>query len=92
MIQLDWAAAAVIITVFLSLLGFAYGYGMLSNKVKYNRYDIEELKSCVKEGEDRHKKIYERLECLGKDMAVIRSKVMNDNPRRSKSAGTRRGS
>ncbi len=47
--QIDAAIIGVVVTVLLALLGLAYGYGSLTNKVKGDRYDIEEIKKSFRD-------------------------------------------
>jgi len=41
MLELNTPLFGVIVTVLLALLALAYGYGILTQKVKSNRFDIE---------------------------------------------------
>ena len=45
---LDTGLAAVLITILLSIIGFAFGYGMLSQKVNAHSLAIKELESSAK--------------------------------------------
>ena len=47
--EFDAALIGVIITVLIALLTMAYGYGVLSNKVKVNAKDIEKQEVAHKE-------------------------------------------
>lgn len=68
MIQVDTSMLAILVTVLISLVAFAFGYGILTNKVKNDRYDIEELKSC-------YKQIDEKLDKISTDVARIGAKL-----------------
>ena len=75
----DNALIGVLITVILSLLALSYGYGVLTNKVKANRHDIEkqdkehkdtilqlraEFRSYQAENKADHKEISAKLDKL----------------------------
>ncbi len=61
---LDTGLFAVLITVLLSLIGFAFGYGALSNKVNSHSRAIEKLESSTK-------RIDEKLDIIITKIAVI---------------------
>ena len=82
----DNALIGVLVTVLVALLGLSYGYGVLTNKVKSNRHDIEkqdkehkdtivqlrtEFRSYQNENKADHKEISEKL---GKLLQGQRSK------------------
>ena len=46
--QLDAAIIGVVVTGLLALLGLAYGYGALTQKVKANRCDITDIRAEFK--------------------------------------------
>ena len=66
--QVDSATIAIVVTVLLSLIAFAFGYGILTNKVKNDHYDIEELKKCYRD-------IDNKLDKISTDVARIGAKL-----------------
>jgi len=64
--ELNMATIGVIITVLMSLLGLAYGYGALSTKVRFNRKDIDgmvdELRRYQRDNKDDHNLITAKLD------------------------------
>ena len=80
-IQFDAALAGTIVTVLLALLGLAYGYGSLSNRVTTNAKDIDrnkteqaeicyqircEFKSYQLDNKGDHTMIFNKLEEINK--------------------------
>ena len=57
--ELDAAIIGVVITVLLALLGFAGACGILSERVKNNRIDID---ADRKQNRDDHRLIFSKLE------------------------------
>ena len=64
--QIDAAMIGVVVTVLLALIGMAYGYGILTQKVKSNRCDIadiwKEFKSYQIDNRQDHKEIFVKLD------------------------------
>ena len=69
---IDPGMATLIISVFLAIVGAAFGYGVLTNRVKGNRLDIDENKKDFKADMDSlksensagHKLIHEKLDIM----------------------------
>ena len=68
MIQLDSATVAILITILGSLIAFSFGYGVLTMKVKSDRYDIEELKSS-------YKQIDSKLDSISNQVSILSAKL-----------------
>ena len=47
--ELSSGLIAILVTVLLALVGFAFGYGILTAKQRADRFDIEELKTCYRQ-------------------------------------------
>jgi len=66
MLEINWAAMGVIITVLGSLLALAYNAGSQNRQIKQNRESIEniyeELRDIKKDNKDDHKIIYAKLD------------------------------
>ena len=68
MLELNVSLFGVIVTVLLALLALAYGYGVLTQKVKSNRYDINkianEFKDYQRENKNDHQAINLKLDTI----------------------------
>lgn len=66
MIQMDAPLAAIFVTILLALLGFAAAWGVLTEKVRNNRKDIE---SNRRENRQDHQQIFAKLDDIKKEIA-----------------------
>jgi len=66
--QVDVAMVAILVTVFLAIIAVAFGYGVLTQKVKSNRIDInnvhEEFQTYRKENKQEHHEINSKLDTI----------------------------
>ena len=64
--QIDTAMVGIFVPVFLVIVGLAYGYGILTNKVKANRNDITDIQTEFREykrdNKSDHTLIFGKLE------------------------------
>jgi len=61
MIELNWAAAGVVSTIFISLMCLAAWVGKVSERVQHNRKDIDKY---VEENRKDHRIIFDKLDAL----------------------------
>ena len=61
MIEINWAAAGVVITALISLMGLSAWVGMISEKVKRNSKDIA---SDRDKNSQEHQRIFDKLDSL----------------------------
>ncbi len=61
MIEIDAATLAVIVTIFIAVLGLAVAWGALGQKVKRHDQDIKDIR---KENREDHEKIFSKLDAI----------------------------
>ena len=62
MMTIDTALLAVFISIIITLVGVAFGYGMLTQKVKSTRSDLERECTARRISEDELKRVYEKID------------------------------
>lgn len=66
--DIDMGLATILSTVFVALVGVIFGYGVLQNRVKTNRHDLErtekDLREFRTENRDDHRRIHEKLDTI----------------------------
>lgn len=65
MIQIDAPVLAIFITILLSLMGMAAGWGSLHEKVKHNCKDIE---ANARQNREDHQLIFNKLDSIQHDL------------------------
>jgi len=61
MLELNASLFGIIVTVLLALLALAYGYGVLTQKVKSNRYDINKIANEFKDYQQENKNDHQAI-------------------------------
>jgi len=73
--NLDTSLAAILITILLAIIGFAFGYGILTNKVSTQAREIKEMK-------DSYKLIDAKLDTIANKLSAVETVLrMNDKSR-----------